>query len=212
MPPSIFLTMCAASVAGLLYAEHGDRTLLKRIFKPAAALSFLLTGIVSGALDTAFGQAILTGLAFCAIGDVLLIPKSHGTFLAGMGAFAAGHAAYIAAFMTGGAAWSPAVFAALVLMAVLSGGMLILLREGMGPLRIPVAFYSLIITIMVAAGVAHWSATGTPASAQLAVAAAGFALSDVSVARDRFGEGGFANRLWGLPLYFASQCLFAVNV
>ena len=49
-------------------------------------------------------------------------------------------------------------------------------------------------------------------SARLALAAAGFALSDVSVARDRFGRESFLNRLWGLPLYYGAQCLFAVSV
>ncbi len=212
MSSSIFLPLCAILVIGLLYGEYRERDLLKRIFKPAAALSFILAGLAAGALETTFGQAILTGLAFCAVGDVLLIPRSQKTFLAGMAAFAAGHAAYFAAFMIGGAVWSPAAIIALALMGALSAGMFVALREGLGPMRVPVAAYSLVISVMVAGGVAHWSAVQTPSSAYLAIAAVAFALSDVSVARDRFGSGGFANRLWGLPLYFGAQCLFAVNV
>lgn len=212
MSPTIFLTLCALSVLGLLVAEKNDNALLRRIFKPAASLSFILADLAAGALETAFGQAILAGLIFCALGDVLLIPKSEKAFLAGMGAFAAGHAAYFAAFMIGGAALSPAALIAFILMTALSVALSSLLREGIGAMRVPVAAYSLIISVMVAGGVAHWSAAGTMDSARLALAAIGFALSDVSVARDRFGNGGFVNRLWGLPLYFAAQCLFAISV
>ena len=42
-------------------------------------------------------------------------------------------------------------------------------------------------------------------------AAVAFYLSDVSVARDRFVAPGFGNRIWGLPLYYAAQLLFALS-
>ncbi len=212
MSPTIFLVLCALSVLGLLVAEKNENAPLKRIFKPAASLSFIFAGVAAGALETAFGQAVLAGLILCALGDVLLIPKSKKVFLAGMGAFAAGHAAYFAAFLIGGAVLSPAAIAAFLLMGALAAGLLIWLRDGLGAMAIPVAVYSLVISVMVAAGVAHWSAAQSADSASLALAAIGFALSDVSVARDRFGKGGFINRLWGLPLYFAAQCLFAISV
>jgi hypothetical protein len=38
-----------------------------------------------------------------------------------------------------------------------------------------------------------------------------FYLSDLAVARDRFVARAFVNRLWGLPLYYAAQILFAVS-
>jgi len=212
MSPTIFIGLCAAAVAGLLYAEYGDRAPLRRVFKPAASAFFILAGLAAGALDSPSGQAILAGLVFCALGDVLLMPKSGKAFLAGMGAFAVGHGAYFASFLIGGAILSPAAVAAFVLMAALSIGLIFFLRQGLGAMRTPVAVYSLVISIMVAGGVAHWSSAQTSDSAALAVAAAGFALSDVSVARDRFGGGGFINRAWGLPLYYAAQCLFAVSV
>jgi hypothetical protein len=42
-------------------------------------------------------------------------------------------------------------------------------------------------------------------------AAVAFYLSDVSVARDRFVAPGFDNRIWGLPLYYGAQLLFALS-
>jgi hypothetical protein len=44
------------------------------------------------------------------------------------------------------------------------------------------------------------------------VGALSFYFSDVFVARDRFIEQQFLNRLLGLPLYFAGQFLLAFSV
>jgi hypothetical protein len=46
----------------------------------------------------------------------------------------------------------------------------------------------------------------------LLTGAIGFYLSDLSVARDRFVAPGFVNRLWGIPLYYGAQLLFAWSV
>ena len=62
---------------------------------------------------------------------------------------------------------------------------------------------------MLALSVGAGSATGQPVHF---IAALGFAISDVSVARDRFVAPGFVNAAWGLPLYFASQLAFASSV
>jgi len=39
-----------------------------------------------------------------------------------------------------------------------------------------------------------------------------FLLSDLAVARDRFVAPVFINRVWGLPMYFCGQLLFAFSV
>ena len=47
---------------------------------------------------------------------------------------------------------------------------------------------------------------------EIVVAAVSFYLSDLSVARDRFLNAGFGNRLWGLPLYYAAQHVFVASL
>jgi len=71
---------------------------------------------------------------------------------------------------------------------------------------VPVRTYMLVIGAMsaLACGV---TAAGGPW--QVAVGALAFTASDVSVARDRFVRHEFANRAWGLPLYYAAQLLIA---
>ena len=74
-------------------------------------------------------------------------------------------------------------------------------------MRGPVIAYLLAIGLMVS--IAGGAATFSPS---LLVAALLFAVSDVLVARQRFVSPGIANRLVGLPLYYAAQVLFAMSV
>ena len=45
----------------------------------------------------------------------------------------------------------------------------------------------------------------------LAFGAVIFAVSDIFVARNQFVIPSVANRLWGLPLYYAAQLIFALS-
>ena len=76
-------------------------------------------------------------------------------------------------------------------------------------MRVPVRAYVSAISLMVAAAAGTYTASPAPA---LLAGAIGFALSDLSVARDRFVEPGFVNRVWGLPLYYVAQLLLASSV
>lgn len=212
MNTALFSALCGVFVLGLLYAELRDSADLRRVFKPLASLAFVLVAVAAGALSSPFGQAVLAGLVLCAAGDLLLIPRAPKFFLAGMAAFAAGHAAFIAAFVIGDVAPSPLVFGTAAAMAAFAAGLFFWLKPGLKAFKIPVLVYAAIISAMVVASVAHWTARPTGQAALLVVAAAAFALSDVAVARDQFLRREFVNRLWGLPLYYAAQCLFAINV
>jgi uncharacterized membrane protein YhhN len=39
-----------------------------------------------------------------------------------------------------------------------------------------------------------------------------FAISDIAVARDRFVRQSLTNKIWGIPLYYLAQVLFAISV
>lgn len=195
-----------ALVGALLFAQRKGWHRLEWVLKPAASATFVATGFLAGGLDTSFGRVVLAGLVLAAAGDVLLIPKSKRAFLAGIGAFLAGHVAYAIAFVLRG----------------VDGATVLLCLGGLGlvafpvlrwlwphverPMRIPVIAYVVVITAMVA------TAAGAAVRTEqwlLLVGAAAFYLSDLSVARDRFVASGFVNRLWGLPLYFFAQQLLA---
>lgn len=206
------ILVCAIFVAVLLAAEKRADQRLKWIAKPAASAAFIAMALHLGALSGGlFGHLMLAGLVLCAAGDVFLIPRGEKTFLAGMGAFGLGHAAYAAAFMTQAPAAKPAVLVAVILMAAMCGFVLRIMWKNLGPMRWPVVAYMGIISLMAVVSVAA-TPPGGYYFPMLIVGAFGFALSDVSVARDQFLKRDFANRLWGLPLYYGSQLLLAASV
>ena len=207
----VFTLCCAFATTALLWAEMRGMSALRVPAKSAAALSFLAAAIAGGALDTDFGRLLLSGLAACALGDVLLLSRRAAAFLAGMAAFAVGHALYAGAFLNAGVAYTPAAVAGAGAMAASALGLFMWLRPHLGAFAAPVAAYCVIISAMVAASFGYWAAGGESGAA-LSGAAAAFALSDVAVARDRFVDPSPRNRMWGLPLYFAAQCAFALNV
>lgn len=198
------------AVAGLLAAEYRDSQLGKWLAKPTASTAFIAAALSAGALDTAYGTAVLVALVLSWWGDVLLIPKgARGAFLGGLVAFLLGHVGFAVAFVVRGASTLATVVAMAALVPV-SAAVLRWLWPHVGDrMRAPVVAYIVVISTMVALAV------GTVAE-QFAwlplVAALGFYLSDLSVAMDRFIGHRFANRAWGLPLYYAAQLLFAASV
>ncbi len=212
MMTALFAALCGLCVALLLWAENRDHRALKWAAKPAASLFFVLTAVSAGAFDSAYGLWVLAALILCMAGDILLIPAGEKTFLAGMGAFGAGHAAYIGAFLSGAAAPGVLFFAGAAGMTVFALLSIRWLWPHLGAFRGPVAAYTAIIAVMVAASFLAQPPLQTAPAALVIIGAAGFAVSDLAVARDQFVSAGFFNRLWGLPLYYSAQLLLASSV
>lgn len=201
--------LVALAVAGLLVAERRGSQAGIWATKPVAALAFVAAAIAWGALDSTYGRIVLAGLVLSFAGDVLLIPRSRAVFRAGIASFLLGHVAYGVAFLVRGV--SPAATAlALVAAALPLAQVFRWLAPHVEPeMRVPVYAYMTVIMLMVAFAAGMVAAGGPPLALAGAVA---FYLSDLSVARDRFVVEEFANRAWGLPLYFAAQLLIAASV
>lgn len=197
-------------VVALLIAERKSSKLGAWIAKPLASLGFVAVACASGAMDSDYGRTVLVALIACALGDVMLIPQGAGAlFLGGMASFALGHAGYAIAF------WQRGIdrTAALIGLVAMAGVAVATLRW-LGPrlpaeMRVPIRVYIAIISAMVALAVGASVAAGSPWPAVGAIA---FAISDLSVARERFVQPAFVNLLWGLPLYYAAQLLLAATV
>ena len=140
---------------------------------------------------------------------MLLIPSGSATFLAGLGSFLAGHLAFAVAFVVRGVTpLAIAIGLGLLLLPVALVWRWLAPRLD-GAMRVAVPTYVGAITLMVA--LAAGTAGYRPGWLILAGALL-FFVSDLSVARDRFVRAGLVNRLWGLPLYYAAQLLFALSV
>ncbi|MFT5032392.1 MAG: putative membrane protein YhhN [Bermanella sp.] len=202
--------VCLVSVYLLLVSEKRGLAQAEWLFKPLAAAAFIWAGIAWGGLDSDFGQWVVIGLVLCMAGDVLLIPKGQGpTFLAGMLAFLLGHLAYALAFLRLDFS-AAALLASIAGMTLFAYGALRWLWTHLdAQFKAAVVAYTVVISVMVCLSIAVYAAG---ASWLIPIGAIAFAVSDLSVARNRFVAPGFNNRVWGLPLYFGSQLLIAASV
>lgn len=200
----IFTALTLTALIVLLVGERGNTT-LRNLAKPVASAGFIGVALSAGALDTAYGSWVFLGLLLGAAGDVLLLGASRGAFLGGLVSFLLGHVAYVVAFSGLGHAW-PIVLIAGGLALVVGAIVFLWLFPHLDSTMVgPVAAYVLVISAMVVTA----AAAQTPI---VMLGAAAFYLSDLSVARDRFVASGFANRVWGLPLYYGAQLLLAWSV
>ncbi len=200
-------TFLAIAVAALLWAELKLSRLGVWLTKPIASTLFVVAALLAGALDSTYGQLILLGLLFSWLGDVFLIPKQQRFFIAGLGSFLLAHLAYSGAFLLQPLALLPLAFAAIA-MAIVAGLILRWLWAHLTKsFRPAVVSYLVAISLMVVLASGTIAATGL----QLVIGAVMFAASDIFVARDRFVSPSVANRLWGLPLYYAAQLIFALS-
>ena len=202
--------LCAGAVIALLAAEWLGSRSGRVAAKLTASSAFVWAAIAWDAAASVYGCWLLLGLLFCWAGDALLLsPGRTRSFQCGIGAFLLGHVAYSIACTRIGL--DPVWVAVCGLPAA---GFAWVSSRWLRPhvpadLRLAVTSYVVVIASMLTlAGAATLS--GGPWA--LGVGAAGFAASDLSVARDRFIAPGFRNGAWGLPAYFASQIALAFSV
>ncbi len=193
----------------LLISERLEHPRARIGWKTFTSACFILCAVRQG-IAGRYDVMVLAGLVFGFLGDVLLGLRGQKMFLAGMIAFAFGHALYAVAFVTLGAS-DPFPRALIALIGLVGCGVLAWLWPHLGKMRVPVAVYVAIIAIMLIA------ASGTlrlkePQRWMIVMGAAFFAVSDVFVARNRFIDPSFTNKFLGLPLYYAGQFLIALSI
>jgi uncharacterized membrane protein YhhN len=198
-----------ACVVLLVAAEALKRRDWVWLFKPLASTGFIATAVAAGALDSGYGRAVLVALALSWLGDVLLIPSGVTWFRAGLFAFLLGHVAFTVAFFVLGVApvWLALALAGFA--AIGAGVDRWLAPHVSAGMKVPVRAYIVVISAMVAAAVGVVGA-GHPAA--VLVGAVLFWASDLFVARNRFVERAFVNRLIGLPLYYGGQLMLAWTI
>ncbi len=196
-PSIVAVSAVVLGLAGHLWADATGRARARAVFKILASCGFVALGALSA--HDRFGLLILAGLCLSAVGDALLLSAAERVFLAGVGAFLLAHLAYVGAFAPGARI---SLVAAAILAAAAAAVMAWLWRR-LGPMRVPVLVYTAVISTMLLLGLG----TARPLVLWGALL---FYLSDLSVARDRFVQPGLANRLVGLPMYYAGQVLLAL--
>lgn len=183
----------------LAAALRGARV-ARAVGKLGASITFVALALALG-VEGAFERWILAALFLSLVGDALLLSSRRIPFLGGLVSFLLAHAAYAAAF---GSVTRPSPWTALLVLAA-TGAAVRWLWPRLGEMRGPVVAYCAVISVML------WLALGVDRH-EVRAGALLFYLSDLLVARDRFVHAGLANRLVGLPLYYAGQLLLALAV
>ena len=205
---STVLTTLAA-LAGLLHlrAEYRGPRWVVYVCKPLTVTCLLLLVLAMGNYQGArYGEAVAVGLACSIAGDVfLMLPGDR--FLPGVAAFLLAHLAYLVAFTAG----TPlgAHHALLAPFALVGGVMLALLWPRLGPMRVPVTVYVLVIVTMAWQALGRAATLGTTGALLAAAGASLFVLSDATLALNRFRAPFRAAQLVILSTYYAAQALIA---
>lgn len=200
-------------LVGLLYCEKKRNPRGHLLNKGALSSLFILAILVQPHPIPGYYHLLLAGLLLCLGGDILLALPQKEMFLLGLVSFLFGHIFYISAFLyvtsIGGWTWAGSL-----IVLVVSAWVYVWLRPHLGSMKTPVLVYVIVISGML---IGAWSVLGDPnltRSGRIMVfaGALSFYFSDVFVARDRFLEEEFLNRLIGLPIYYTGQFLLAFSV
>ncbi|MGI9028533.1 MAG: lysoplasmalogenase [Ilumatobacteraceae bacterium] len=204
------LIAAGMSAATNWWALATGRRHVERIAKPLATALLVVVAATAGSPDATVRAALVVAVLFGLLGDVALLGDSEARFMAGLGAFAIGHTAYVVAALAAGVSWAHALIAA-PFMAVLLGWRFLpqtapgARRVGGTVLFVAVLAYAVIISAMVL------TATGTR-SVLAALGAMLFAVSDWVLGYDRFVRPVRHRDLAVMVPYHAGQALLIVGL
>ena len=192
--------------------EHREQLVGVGIKTPLSIL-FVITALIQPKVLPKYFKFVVIGLILGLVGDVCLGLPGLTAFRVGLVAFLSGHILYILAFtiLTRRANWINPVN---VLIIAISGCIYSWLMPHLGKMIVPVTFYIVVITMMVAGAWAVFRNSGVRRLGAwfIMVGAVFFYVSDIFVANQRFVTEQFYNRLIGLPLYYTAQFLLAFSV
>jgi len=177
-----WLILALMGAVTFLYGISVHAALLCLLVKPMPVLALL--GWLHDAPPSDYRRWISLGLIFSLLGDLLLAWPGD-LFVFGLGAFLVAHLAYLKAYLSDcrRLALLPLIIALAVGAALL--GMLI--KQGLGPLLVPVIVYGLAISAMLWRALARLGSDVPKRSALLAAAGAvAFVFSDSLIGIDRF--------------------------
>ncbi len=187
----------------------GDASQLALLKPMCMALLLSITIPAAWEGEDAYARWVTLGLVLSLAGDVFLLHPDE-RFLAGLGAFLLAHLAYIAAFTRDGG-FSPGGTTGRAL-AALGATLFALLWPGLGPLRLPVLAYMLVLLMMAWQALERSRLGAHDGAWWAAVGAVLFVASDAALGVARF-RGDFPGaRSVVLGTYYLAQWMIATSV
>jgi uncharacterized membrane protein YhhN len=210
--PAIILTLLAAvSASATMVAETVGRKKIVYVFKPAATISLIILALLrpGAELPGLYKAFLLAGLIASLAGDVFLMLKDS-LFIAGLASFLVAQLLYIRAFLT----VTPARvdFLSVLPLLLFAMFMMAILFPHLGKLKIPVAVYVLVITVMAGLAVDRYVVAGGTLAFRACLGAILFLISDAILAINRFAKKIPYGRALNLLTYFVAQWFLAMSI
>jgi sterol desaturase/sphingolipid hydroxylase (fatty acid hydroxylase superfamily)/uncharacterized membrane protein YhhN len=183
-------------------------------FKPLVmliAIFFIAEKAIDAWAWCRFDSFLLAAIGFSLVGDVfLMLPGNY--FIPGLASFLVAHLFYIALFRQG-QGWFPSKRALVGVLAV-GAVMYSIVWGGLNDpvLKIAVAAYVSVISLMAAQAIGRAIVTGDAASRWVALGACVFMVSDSLIAINKFVTPVALSSLWILATYYCAQLLIVHNV
>ncbi|MCS6828162.1 MAG: lysoplasmalogenase [Caldilinea sp.] len=208
-----FALTAAAVCSGIAYiwAIYAGAPVLRYLFKPLTTVLILLVALtLPEPVSPLYRILIAAGILFCLAGDVfLMLPGDF--FLWGLVGFLIAHLFFIAAYLEQAGGFHVHRFL-LILFAIYGVILLYLLWPHVGPLRLPVLIYALVLLCMGwQAGELWWSVRSLSALLALGGALL-FLVSDSILALDKFRAPIPHRDLLIMSSYYAALLLIAWSV
>lgn len=207
----VLSVLAAVSTLATIFADTAGRRRIVYVFKPAATISILLLALLrpGAASPVVYKVFLVAGLVASLAGDVFLMLKDS-LFMAGLASFLVAQLLYIRAFL---AVTPPRVdFVSVLPLLVFSLFMMAILFPYLGKLKLPVAAYVLVITIMAGLAVDRFVEAGGPLAFRAFVGAILFLISDAILAINRFARKIPYGRALNLATYFVAQWFLVMSI
>lgn len=205
---TLILTILAIISASLhMWGEYGGPVYLIYIFKPLTMICIITIALLAkNPPSTKYKYAIIAGLIFSMIGDVLLsLPMD--VFIFGVVSFTIAQIIYTYAFRSG----RDFRFRFITVLPFVIYGITVflVLQPGLNGMSIPVAVYIVVIMIMAWQAWDQWDDVRTRWALLAFIGALLFVISDTLLALNKFGEPFAAARALTLTMYFSAQWLIS---
>ncbi|MFZ2905498.1 MAG: lysoplasmalogenase [Cyclobacteriaceae bacterium] len=201
---------------GELISKVGSMAWLETICKPAIMISL---GLFYWASQREKNEpavyTVLLAIFFSCLGDVLLMLQEVNAnfFMLGLGSFLLAHVSYILAYKQHQGERSADELQGLqrirfALPIILSGtGLVVILYNHLGDLKIPVLLYAGVLTYMVLTALFRFGRTNTASFTMVFAGAILFMISDSLIAVDKFLEPLSRAGFWVMTTYIIGQFL-----
>ena len=222
----ITILIIMISVLMILVSEWHKKPWIEYVFKPIASFGFVWLAMGENLLNEQklvqndFEYNLLLALILSVVGDLFLLSKKDKIFTLGLFSFLVAHLFYFIAVYNGVSALDHLALyqnlkinlqlTMLVVYPLCLSVLYFILPYIPKDLKIPSLLYVCVIALMFSSCVAY-SLTIHQNQHMLLIGSFLFVVSDWFVAQERYRNGGFWSRFFGLPLYYIAQIVFALH-